>query len=110
MYDLEKELDSQSNYRDTERQLEQARASLAAARETHTEDYPDVVRLSRQVSRLEEQLENAPRNPATPVRGEEPDNPAYIQIQVNRKAAQTERASLLVQQVQLRARLAELEQ
>jgi uncharacterized protein involved in exopolysaccharide biosynthesis len=107
---LEKELGSQSDYRDTKRQLEQARADLAAARETHTEDYPDVVRLSREVSRFEEQLENAPRNPATPVRGEEPDNPAYIQIQGNRKAAQTERASLLVQQVQLRARLAELEQ
>jgi uncharacterized protein involved in exopolysaccharide biosynthesis len=107
---LEKELGSQSNYRDTKRQLEQARADLAAARETHTEDYPDVVRLSRQVSRFEEQLENAPRNPATPVRGEGPDNPAYIQIQATREAAQTERASLLAQQVQLRARRAELEQ
>ena len=107
---LEKELDSQSSYRDTERQLEQARADLAAARQTHTDDYPDVERLTRQVSRLEEQLANAPHNPSTPVRGEEPDNPAYIQIQANRQAAQTERASLLAQQVQLRARLAELEQ
>ena len=107
---LEKELDSESNYRDTKRELGQARADLAAARQTHIEDYPDVVRLSRQVSRLEEQLKNTPRNPATPMRGEEPDNPAYIQIQANREAAQTERASLLAQQVQLRARLAELEQ
>jgi len=106
---LEKELDSQSNYRDTKRQLEQARADLATLRQTHTEDYPDVARLSRQVSRLEEQLKNAPRNPATPAPGEEPDNPAYIQIHANREAAQTERASLLAQQVQLRARLAELE-
>jgi polysaccharide biosynthesis transport protein len=107
---LEKELGSQSNYRDTERELEQERADLAIARQTHTEDYPDVVRLSRQVAQLEEQLKNAPRNPATPVRGEQPDNPAYIQIQANRQAAQTERASLLAQRVQLRARLAELEQ
>jgi succinoglycan biosynthesis transport protein ExoP len=68
------------------------------------------VRLTRQVSQLEEQLKNAPRIRRTPVRGEEPDNPAYIQIKANREAAQTERASLLVQQVQLRARLAELEQ
>ena len=106
---LEKELGSQSNYRDTERELEQARTDLAAARQTHTDDYPDVVRLSRQVSQLEEQLKNAPRNPGTPVRGEEPDNPAYIQIQANRQAAQTERASLLAQRAQLRTRLGELE-
>jgi uncharacterized protein involved in exopolysaccharide biosynthesis len=107
---LEKELGSQGNYRDTKRQLEQARADLAVARQTHTEDHPDVMRLSRQVAQLEEALKNAPRSPATPVRGEEPDNPAYIQIQASRQAAQTERASLLAQQVQLRARLAELEQ
>jgi len=107
---LEKELGSQSDYRDTERELEQAHADLAAARQSHTEDYPDVMRLSRQVSQLEERLKNAPRNPGTPVRGEEPDNPAYIQIQANRQAAQTERTSLLAQRVQLRARLAELEQ
>jgi uncharacterized protein involved in exopolysaccharide biosynthesis len=107
---LEKDLGSQNNYRDTERELEQARTDLAAARQTHTEEHPDVVRLSRQVSQLEEQLKNAPHTPATPVRGEEPDNPAYIQIQANRQAAQTERASLLVQRAQVRARQAQLEQ
>jgi succinoglycan biosynthesis transport protein ExoP len=107
---LEKELGSQSDYRDTMRQLEQTRADLAAARQTHTESYPDVIRLTRQVSQLEEQLKTAPHSPAAPTRGQEPDNPAYIQIQASREAAQTERASLLVQQGQLRARLAELEQ
>jgi uncharacterized protein involved in exopolysaccharide biosynthesis len=66
--------------------------------------------LSRQVSQLEEQLKNAPQSPATPARDQEPDNPAYIQIQASRQAAQTERASLLVQRDQVRARLAELEQ
>jgi polysaccharide biosynthesis transport protein len=107
---LEKELGSQNDNRDTARQLEQARADLAAVQKTHTEAHPDSVRLSRQVSQLEEKLQNAPRTAATPVRGEEPDNPAYIEIQANRHAAQTERTSLLAQRVQLRARLAELEQ
>ncbi len=106
---LEQELGSQSNYRDTARQLAQVRADLAVARQTHSEAHPDVVRLSGQVSQLEAQLKNAPRSAATPVRGQDPDNPAYIQIQASREAAQTERASLLVQQDQLRARLAELE-
>ena len=107
---LEKELGSQNTYRDTKRELEQARADLAAARQSHSEDYPDVVRLSREVAQLEEKLKNAPRSPATPVRGQEPDNPAYIQIQASREAAQTERTSLVAQQGQLRARLVELEQ
>lgn len=107
---LEHENGNQSEYRDTMRELEQARTDLAAARQVHTDAHPDVVRLSRHVSQLEEKLQNAPRTPSTPVRGEEPDNPAYIQIQANRQAAQTERASLLSQRVQLRARLAELEQ
>jgi succinoglycan biosynthesis transport protein ExoP len=107
---LEKELGSQGDYRDTERQLEQARADLAAARQTRTDEHPDVVRLDRRVSQLEARLKAAPSNPATPVRNEQPDNPAYIQIQANRAAARTERASLLTQRLQTRARLAELEQ
>jgi succinoglycan biosynthesis transport protein ExoP len=107
---LEKELGTQSTTRDTRRELEQARAELAAARESHTDEYPTVVQLTRQIEQLEEQLKNAPSSPATPVAGEQPDNPAYIQIQASREAARTERASLLTQQVQLRARLAELEQ
>ena len=107
---LESELGSQSDYRDTTRRLDQARADLAAARQTHTDSHPDVVQLSREVSQLEEQLKQAPQSPATPVRGQEPDNPAYIQIQASREAARTERASLLVQQGQLRARVTELEQ
>jgi len=107
---LEKELGNQSSTRDTQRELEQARADLAKARETHTDAYPDVVRLSQQVTQLEVQLKNAPSTPATPVTSEQPDNPAYIQIQANRESAQTERASLMAQQEQIRARLAELEQ
>src|ERR1019366_4142860 len=104
------ELGSQDTYRDTQRELEQARANLAAARKTHTDAHPDVVRRTRQVAQLEQQLKNVPSNPATPVPSEQPDNPAYIQIQANRESARTERASLMAQQLQVRARLAELEQ
>jgi uncharacterized protein involved in exopolysaccharide biosynthesis len=67
------------------------------------------VRLTDRVSQLEAQLKKSPRTPATPVRGEQPDNPAYIQIQANLQAAQSERASLLAQRSQLHERLTELE-
>jgi uncharacterized protein involved in exopolysaccharide biosynthesis len=107
---LEKEMGSQNDSRDIQRQLDQARADLATARETHSDAYPTVVTLTRQISKLEEQLKNAPSNPATPVPTQQPDNPAYIQIQANREEARTERASLVAEQEQVRARLAELEQ
>jgi succinoglycan biosynthesis transport protein ExoP len=106
---LEKELGSQSDYRDSERELEQARTDLAVARQTHTDAYPDVVRLTDRVSQLEARLKKAPQTPATPVRGERPDNPAYIQIQANLEAAQSERTSLRAQRSQVHERLNELE-
>ena len=106
---LEKEAGRQNTRRDLERQLEQARADLATSRETHTEQHPEVKRLSRQVAELEKELAGAPRTPATPVQTDQPDNPAYIQIQANREAAASERASLIAQRTQVRARLADLE-
>jgi len=106
---LERELGSQSGYRDMQRELDQARSDLAAARQTHTDAHPDVVRLTDHIAELEAQLKKLPQTPATPVRGEQPDNPAYIQIQANREAAQSERTSLLAQRAQLRERVADLE-
>jgi len=106
---LEKELGTQSSFRDTQRELDQARADLAALSQTRTAEHPDVLRLTRKVAQLEAQLKSAPQTPATPVRNEAPDNPAYIQIQANLEAARTDRASLFAQHEQLRARLTDLE-
>jgi polysaccharide biosynthesis transport protein len=106
---LEKSLGNQTNRRDLERMLEQAKADLAASRETHSEEHPDVVRLSRQVTQLEKELASQPQTPATPLQNDQPDNPAYIQIQASRQAADSERASLIAQRTQLRAHLADLE-
>jgi polysaccharide biosynthesis transport protein len=106
---LENELGSQDSFRDLSRRLEQARADLAAVSQTHTKDHPDVVRLSRLVNSLEDQLSKVPSSPAAPVRGHDPDNPAYIQIKASRHAAEVERASLLAQREQQRARIEELE-
>jgi succinoglycan biosynthesis transport protein ExoP len=108
---LEKELGAQNAYRDTKRELEQTRADLAAARQTHTEDYPDVVRLSRQVSQLEEKLKNAPQQSGNS--GDAARSLTIRPIFKSRPAARPRRPSapsLMAQQGQLRARLAELEQ
>jgi succinoglycan biosynthesis transport protein ExoP len=105
---IEKVLGSQGEYRNTARRLEEARTALATASRTHTPEHPDIVRLRKLVTQLEVDLAKTPSSPATNNR-EAPDNPAYIQIQASQQAAQTERASLLEQRAQLRARLVDLE-
>lgn len=107
---LKKELGSQTTYRETERQIDQDQAELAAMRTRYTDNHPDVIRLTQDIAQLKAQLKNEPQTPADPIRGREPDNPAYIQIEANLKGAEAERTSLLTQEEQLRTRLAELEQ
>jgi succinoglycan biosynthesis transport protein ExoP len=107
---IEKELGGQSEYRDTLRNLDQARTDLAAMSQTRTAEHPDVLRLRKQVAEYEARLATIPRTVAAPGKNEQPDNPAYVQIQANLRAAQSERTSLITQRSQLRERQAELEQ
>jgi uncharacterized protein involved in exopolysaccharide biosynthesis len=106
---MEQEVGSQSGDRDVQRQLEQARADLASSKQNHTPDHPDVVRLSRQVALLQDQLRTMPRSLSTPAVDEKPDNPAYLQAQASRQAAQTELDSLLTQRLQQKSKLDELD-
>lgn len=93
-------------YRDTLRDLEARRVELSKKLETVTADHPDAVRLQHEIDALEEQLKRADiGTPAMEAR-EEPDNPAYIQLQASLTAAQADRAALLVQRAQLANRLA----
>ena len=101
---------------DIARQLETAKAELAAARQKYAEDHPDVQRLNRQVTSLQLALQQTPRRAApavsqSVVAAGDPgaDNPASIQIRAQRTAAVQERASLTAQIPQARARIVELE-
>jgi uncharacterized protein involved in exopolysaccharide biosynthesis len=101
---------------DIARQLETAKAELAAARQKYAEDHPDVQRLQRQVTSLQLALQQTPRRAAPAVSQSVvaaadagADNPVYIQIRAQRSAAMNERASLAAQVPQARARIAELE-
>jgi succinoglycan biosynthesis transport protein ExoP len=111
---------------DIARQLEAARAELAAARQKYSEDHPDVQRLARQVNSLQLALEQTPRRataaadaalapeaaapPAASVSYVgDADNPAYIQLRAQRTAALNDRAALAAQVPVIRARIASLE-
>ncbi|MFO1466810.1 MAG: hypothetical protein U1F35_10295 [Steroidobacteraceae bacterium] len=94
---------------DTRRALEAARGELDAANKRYSPDHPDVKRLQQTVATLEAQLRDAPAV-APSDNGESADNPAYISLRTQREAAISERASLVTQAAQTKAKMAELEQ
>jgi succinoglycan biosynthesis transport protein ExoP len=94
---------------ETAAQLEALRAELRAARERYTADHPDVKRLERSIANLEKALaagRSAPRKRAAPV---EPDNPAYIQLQAQLQAAESDLRTLGDKRDELTKRIAAYE-
>jgi uncharacterized protein involved in exopolysaccharide biosynthesis len=109
---------------DTQRQLEEAQAQLAAASKRYSPDHPDVVRLQRLVDSLQAQLAQAPPPAATaagtirelPEADSVPtgaaagaDNPSYIQIRAQRQASASQIKSLHQKRAELQGQLNALE-
>jgi polysaccharide biosynthesis transport protein len=109
MESLEQAVGGGGDANDTQRQLDDARGKLAAARQQYSDEHPDVRRLGRLVASLERQLA-APVALTGPALSAVPaDNPAYIQIRAQHEAAVGERSSLATKRTELRARIAEYE-
>ncbi|HEX6998130.1 MAG TPA: hypothetical protein VF322_08290 [Gammaproteobacteria bacterium] len=84
---------------------------LAAAQERYSDDHPDVVRLQRTVDNLRQALAEAPRAaPRAAAAAAPPDNPVYIQRQVQLEGTRVELQAALQRREELRRRLQELEQ
>lgn len=89
------------------RRLERAEADLAQARERYTEDHPDVARLQREVASLQGALAESSAPPVqTP---QNPDNPAYVQLQAQLSATVNDQAAVRQRIGSLRAQIAEFE-
>lgn len=89
--------------------LQDARTDLAIARERYSDEHPEVKRLQKLVSTLEEGID---ANRALPMRGMtgiDPDNPAYLEISSRLAQLEAERKALLIQQAELKSRLADYE-
>jgi polysaccharide biosynthesis transport protein len=82
---------------------------LETARERWSADHPDVVRLEMAVENLRAALEEAPRTRSTATAVPPPDNPMYIQRQVQLQGARTELNAALQRREELRTRLTDLE-
>jgi uncharacterized protein involved in exopolysaccharide biosynthesis len=92
-----------------ESELQVREDELSAARERYSADHPDVLRLERAVERAREALAAAPRTPATRRMPTTPDNPAYIQREVQLRATTTDLQAALARREELRARYGEIE-
>jgi uncharacterized protein involved in exopolysaccharide biosynthesis len=90
-------------------ELAAQREQLAEARERYSPDHPDVRRLERQVASLESRLAAAPPVARPDPGNVVPDNPVYIQRQVQLEATVSELEAALVRRDELRARTGELE-
>ena len=75
-----------------------------------TDEHPDVVRLERSIANLREALANAPRVPQRSAPPAPPDNPAYLQRQVQLDGARRELEAAVARREQLRERYAMLEE
>jgi uncharacterized protein involved in exopolysaccharide biosynthesis len=83
---------------------------LAAARDRYSADHPDVVRLERAAEAARQALQRAPRTATTRRMPTTPDNPAYIQREVQLRATSADLNAAIERRDELRARYDELEQ
>ena len=107
---LERDTGDYASPDDLRAQLEILRQELATAEQTYTQDHPDVKRLNRQIDALESEIQNPrPSTKATsaPVNA---DNPAYVNLQTQLQAADSELRSLKARRIKAQDKIAEYEE
>jgi polysaccharide biosynthesis transport protein len=106
---LEKQVGShtKSTAGELQAKISDTRTNLAAAKKTYGADHPDVKALQTQLAKLESQLAAADKNPlAMDDIRQDADNPSYLQIVAELKAAEEQYNSLMKQKDMLIAQQA----
>jgi succinoglycan biosynthesis transport protein ExoP len=84
------------------KRLEKLRTELAALRERYAPDHPDVIKLTRAIDSLEQSV----ANDATAAKGTapaiKPENPAYISMQAQLDALNSEEKALRTKRIELK--------
>jgi len=107
---LKKQVGSVVDIAEMNSQLDSYRGEMASLSLTYSKDHPDVISLERKIVGLQlaiAEAYEAKRN--SPAAATEPDNPAYIQIQAQLFAADSDIRSLSERRVQLNAKLTQYE-
>ncbi|MDB4516171.1 Wzz/FepE/Etk N-terminal domain-containing protein [Crocinitomicaceae bacterium] len=106
---LEMETGQYATADDLRREIEMLRKELAVTQQTYTDEHPDVKRLNRQIASLENELQNPPSAPRQRPAPESADNPAYVTLQSQLSAADSEVRSLRTKREQLAEKVQEYE-
>ncbi len=94
---------------DLQRRLDAARSELAEASQKYGPEHPDVKRAQRTVASLEKELSQASARRVSARSTATPDNPAYVQLQAQVTAADTELRTQRAKRAELKLKLAEYE-
>jgi len=106
---LELETGQYASADDLRAEIEILRKQLAVAQQTYTDEHPDVKSLKRQIASLEKDLQNPPPAPRQAPAPASADNPAYVTLQSQLAAADTEVRSLRAKREQLAGKVQEYE-
>jgi len=105
---LEQETGLGPSTADLQAQLSLLQQELASLEQSYTAEHPDVKSLKRQIATVESELRNPPPMPTTAPASA--DNPAYVNLQSQLAAANTEARTLRARRAQLVAKLADYEE
>jgi uncharacterized protein involved in exopolysaccharide biosynthesis len=95
------------------KQIEALRGELATLLKKYSAKHPDVIKLQRQIHSLEQSVAtaNAPvKSSLATSAADNPDNPAYVQIQTQIESAEAQIRSLKTKKTELEAKQADYEQ
>ena len=106
---LERETGNYASPDDLRAQLQILRQELASAEQAYTQEHPDVKRLKRQIAALESEIQNPrpAKQKSAPVNA---DNPAYVNLQTQLQAADSELRSLKTRRVKALDKIADYEE
>jgi succinoglycan biosynthesis transport protein ExoP len=107
---LEMETGNYASPDDLRAQLERLRNDLATAEQAYTQDHPDVKKLQRQVAAMESELNNPPPAATSKAASVNADNPAYVSIQTQLAATDSELRSLKTRRAKTLEKIADYEE
>lgn len=84
------------------KRLEKLRTELASLRERYAADHPDVVKLTRSIDSLEQSIATDATAEKQPAAAIKPENPAYISMQAQLDALNSEEKALRTKRVELK--------
>ena len=108
---LEKEIGQVNSSAEQLKQVAALRSELGALRKKYSPEHPDVIKLERQIQSLEQTITDDSASPTTsPSKlsssaADNPDNPAYIQLQAQLEAADAKIIALKHQKTRLKQKL-----